>query len=153
MSPLLSEIWFCELEKLCRLPFKINCFNHLPNFTIFLILPYFWKSLNFYKNGSNSMTLFEYYTNIDCSWGEWWKIIASTVKFNLGLLFTEARRSKVNNKPRLNFTKCAIIFYHSPIERAVNICFKHPIHRFFRATSSKFGSCKSFFESRGNSKN
>ena len=47
------------------------------------------------------------------------------VKFNLGLLFTEARR------PRLNFTEGAIIFYHSPTKRAVNICFMHPIHIFF----------------------
>ena len=32
-----------------------------------------------------------WYTNIDCSWGEWWKIIVSEVKFNLSLLFTEAQ--------------------------------------------------------------
>ena len=33
-------------------------------------------------------------TNIDYSWGEWWKIISSKVKFNLGLLFTEARSTE-----------------------------------------------------------
>ena len=33
--------------------------------------------------------------------GEWWKIIIPSVKFNLGLLFTEA---SVKSRPRLNFT-------------------------------------------------
>ena len=53
------------------------------------------------------------------------------VKHNLGLLFTEARRAEVNSRPRLSFTEGTIIFYHSPNKRAVNICFIHPIHRFF----------------------
>ena len=53
------------------------------------------------------------------------------VKLNLGLLFAEARRAEVNSRPRLSFTKGTIIFYHSPNKRAVNICFIHPIHRFF----------------------
>ena len=56
----------------------------------------------------------EYYTNIDCSWGEWWKIIVP----------------EVNSRQRLNFTEGTIIVYHSPNKRAVNICFIHPIHRF-----------------------
>ena len=47
------------------------------------------------------------------------------------LLFTEARRAEVNSRPRLSFTEGTIIFYHSPNKRAVNICFIHPIHRFF----------------------
>ena len=46
-------------------------------------------------------------------------------KFNLSLL-----RSSVNSRQSLNFTKGAIIFYHSPNKRTVNICFIHPIHRF-----------------------
>ena len=53
------------------------------------------------------------------------------VKLNLGLLFTEARRAEVNSRPRLSFTEGTIIFHHSPNKRAVNICFIHPIHRFF----------------------
>ena len=62
-----------------------------------------------------------------------WKIIVPEVKFNLGLLFTKARRAEVNSRQRLNFTEGTIIFYHSPNKRAVNICFIHPtgIHRFF----------------------
>ena len=47
------------------------------------------------------------------------------VKFNLSLLFTEARRAEVKSRPRLNFTEDTIIFYHSPNARAVNICFIH----------------------------
>ena len=43
-----------------------------------------------------------------------------------GAIFTEARNSRL----RLNFTEGAIIFYHSPIKKAVNICFIHTIHRF-----------------------
>ena len=35
------------------------------------------------------------------------------------------------SKPRLNFTEGTTIFYHSLNKRAVNICFIHPIHRFF----------------------
>ena len=38
---------------------------------------------------------------------------------------------EVNNRPMLNFTEGAIIFYHSLNKRAVNICFMHHIHRFF----------------------
>ena len=53
------------------------------------------------------------------------------VKLNLGLLFTEACRAKVNSRPRLSFTEGTKIFYHSVNKRAVNICFIHPIHRFF----------------------
>ena len=53
------------------------------------------------------------------------------VKFNLCLLFTEARRAEVNSRQRLNFTEGTIIFYHSPNKRAVNICFIHPIHRLY----------------------
>ena len=53
------------------------------------------------------------------------------VKLNPGLLFTEARRAEVNSRPGLSFTEGTIIFYHSPNKRAVNICFIHPIHRFF----------------------
>ena len=53
------------------------------------------------------------------------------VKLNLGLLFTEAHSAKVNSRPSLSFTEGTIIFYHSPNKRAVNICFIHPIHRFF----------------------
>ena len=49
----------------------------------------------------------------------------------LPILFTEARRAEVNSRQRLNFTEGTITFYHSPNKRAVNICFKHPIHRFF----------------------
>ena len=45
------------------------------------------------------------------------------MKFNLGLLFTEAHKEEVSSRPRLNFTKGTIIFYHSPNKRAVNICF------------------------------
>ena len=37
---------------------------------------------------------------------------------------------EVNSRPRLNFTKGAIISYHSPNKRAVTICFIHPTHRF-----------------------
>ena len=48
--------------------------------------------------------------------GEWWKIIVPKVNFNLGLLFTEARRAEVNSKPRLNFTEGTIIFYISRIK-------------------------------------
>ena len=44
-------------------------------------------------------------------------------------IFTEARRADVNSRLRFNFTEGTIIFYHSPNHRAVNICFKHPIHR------------------------
>ena len=73
----------------------------------------------------------EQYTNIDCSWGEWWKLIVPEVKFNLDLLFTEDGRAEGNSWPRLNFTEGAIIFYHSPDKRAVNFCFIHLIHRFF----------------------
>ena len=86
-------------------------------------------------------------------------------QLNLCLLFTEARRTEVNSRPRLSFTKGTIMFYHSPNKRAVNICFIHPIHRFFslyrtvksgkymcRLLSSKLGSCDSFFESHRNSK-
>ena len=47
------------------------------------------------------------------------------------LLFIEARRAEVNSRPRLSFNKGTIIFYHSPNKRVVNICFIHPIHRFF----------------------
>ena len=53
------------------------------------------------------------------------------VKLNPGLLFTEARRAEVNSRPGLSFTEGTIIFYHSLNKRAVNICFIHPIHRFF----------------------
>ena len=53
------------------------------------------------------------------------------VKLNLGLLFTKACRFKVNSTPRLSFTEGTMILYHSPNKRAVNICFIHPIHRFF----------------------
>ena len=72
-----------------------------------------------------------YYTNIDCSWEEWWKIIVPEVKFNLSLLFTEARKAEVNSRSRLNFTEGTIILYHSPNKREVNICFIPLIHRFF----------------------
>ena len=48
------------------------------------------------------------------------------VKLNLGLL------AEVNSRPMLSFTEGTIILYHSPNKRAVNICFIHPIHRFFR---------------------
>ena len=82
------------------------------------------------------------------------------VKLNLCLLFTEDRRAEVNSRPMLSFTEGTIIFYHSPNKRAVNICFIHPIHRFFspyrtesRLSSSKFGSGDGFFESQANSKN
>ena len=61
-----------------------------------------------------------YYATIDCSWGEWWKIIVPEVKFNLGLIFTDG--AEVNSRPRLNFTEGTIIFYHSPNKTAVNIC-------------------------------
>ena len=84
------------------------------------------------------------------------------VKLNPGLLFTKARRAEVNSRPGLSFTEGSIIFYHSPNKRTVNICFIHPIHRNLartepvksgnRLVSSKFGSCDSFFESQGNSK-
>ena len=46
-----------------------------------------------------------YDTNIDCSRGEWWKIVVPEMKFNLGRLFTEAGSSR----PRLNFTEGTII--------------------------------------------
>ena len=58
----------------------------------------------------------------------------SDVKFNLGLLFTKARRAEVISRPRLNSTEGTIIFYHSPNKRAVNICFIHPIHKFLVCT-------------------
>ena len=100
-----------------------------------------------------------YYTNIDCSRGEWWKIVVPEMKFNLGRLFTEAGSSR----PRLNFTEGTIIFYHSVNKKkTVNVCFILPIYRFLvrtepynlesRLSSSKFGSCGSFFKSQGNSK-
>ena len=59
---------------------------------------------------------------------------------------------------RLNFTEGAITFHHTPNKRAVNICFIHPIDFLVRIesarlSSSKFGSCNSFFEIQGNSKN
>ena len=53
------------------------------------------------------------------------------VKLNPGLLFTEARRAEVNNRPGLSFTEGTIIFYHSPNKRAVIFLFYTPIHRFF----------------------
>ena len=56
------------------------------------------------------------------------------VKLNPGLLFTEARRAEVNSWPGLSFTKGAIIFYHSPNKRAVNICFIHPFIDFLVRT-------------------
>ena len=40
-------------------------------------------------------------------------------------------KAEVNSRQRLNFTEGTIIFYHFPSKRAVNICFIHPIHRFF----------------------
>ena len=43
----------------------------------------------------------------------------------------EAARAEVNSRPKSNFTEGTMIFYHSPNERAVNICFIHPIHRLF----------------------
>ena len=49
----------------------------------------------------------------------------------LPILFTEAHRAEVNSRQRLNFTEGTITFYHSLNKRAVNICFIHPIHRFF----------------------
>ena len=39
-------------------------------------------------------------------------------------------RAEVNSRLRLNFTGSAIVFYHSPNKRAVNICFIYPINRF-----------------------
>ena len=53
------------------------------------------------------------------------------VKLNPGILFTETRRAEVNSRPGLSVTEGTIIFYHFPNKRAVNICFIHPIHRFF----------------------
>ena len=68
---------------------------------------------------------------------KYWLLIGGMVenycpeaKFNIGLLFTEAR-AEVNSRPRLNFTEGTIIFYNSPNKVAVNICFIHPIHRVF----------------------
>ena len=62
------------------------------------------------------------------------------VKFNLDLLFTEARRTEVNCRPRLNFIKGTIIFHHSPNRRTVNICFIRLTDRFFSLYRTvKFG--------------
>ena len=59
-------------------------------------------------------------------------LIVPEVKFNLGLLYTDACRAEVNySRPRMNFTEGAILFYHSSNKRAVNICSIQPIHRFF----------------------
>ena len=43
-----------------------------------------------------------------------------------------------NYCPEVKFTKGAVIFYHSPNIRAVNICFIHPIYRIF----SPLPNCK-----------
>ena len=40
-------------------------------------------------------------------------------------------RAEVNSRPRLNFIEGALIFYHSPNKRSVDICFTHPIHILF----------------------
>ena len=76
------------------------------------------------------------YANIDCSRGEWWKIVVPKMKFNLGWLFTEAGSS---SRPRLNFTegRPTIIFYHSVHKKAVNVCFILPIHRFFKSVPNR----------------
>ena len=84
------------------------------------------------------------------------------VKLNPGLLFTEARRAKVNSRPGLSFTEGTIIFYHSPHEQPIFVLYTpfidflartEPVKSGNRLMSSKFGSCDSFFESQGNSKN
>ena len=56
---------------------------------------------------TNYLSLIDYSIQILIAllFGEWWKIIVPEVKFNLGLLFTEARRAEVNSRPRLNFTE------------------------------------------------
>ena len=43
----------------------------------------------------------------------------------------------MNSRPRLNFTEGTIIFYHSSNNKAVNICFKQPVHRFFSKNKTR----------------
>ena len=63
-----------------------------------------------------------YYTNIDCSRLEWWKIVVPEMKFNLDRLFTKAGSSR----PRLNVTEGTIIFYHSVSKKSSQCLFHTP---------------------------
>ena len=55
--------------------------------------------------------------------GEWWKMIVPSVKFNLGLLFILALQASVNSRPRLNFTTGTIIFHHSSHEQSIFVSY------------------------------
>ena len=72
-----------------------NSIGYFPDFTVRYGIK---KSMNMRIKQKLTALLF----------GEWYKIIVPSVKFNFYLLFTSAQRAPVNSRPRLNFKFPAI---------------------------------------------